>query len=367
MLKPDQGQINRKSIGAQTPKTPFTGSGTAVTSKLQPIKVAWRPPVKLGSSAPLFSFRRARFAQTVSVSDYQLVQLANGAHTLFSAAYGEKMHPGLGPAAEADLLYVRQLKIRERLQAQDGEFVIWDVGLGAAANAIAVLRAARDIAGELRLVSFDNSREPLEFALKNASGLGYVGGYENELAQLLHQQHVQFGNGKLKANWEFHVGDFPAWLAQNTERRAPSRRVPEKEFQLAETVLGAPPPHAIFFDAFSPAKNPAMWTLSLFADLFAALDPQRRCALTTYSRSTLIRTTLLLAGFYVGAGHATGLKEETTIAANVAGLISEPLGARWLERAERSDSAEPLNAPVYSRARLSPATLEKLRRHPQFN
>ena len=56
--------------------------------------------------------------------DYQLVPLANGEKTLFSSSYGEKMHPGLGPMAEAELLYVRQLKIRERLAAAEDEFVI---------------------------------------------------------------------------------------------------------------------------------------------------------------------------------------------------------------------------------------------------
>jgi hypothetical protein len=128
-----------------------------------------------------------------------------------------------------------------------------------------------------------------------------------------------------------------------------------------------PPPHAIFYDAFSPAKNPAMWTLPVFENLFRALDPAQPCALTTYSRSTLIRATLLLAGFYVGIGHATGMKEETTVAANALDLIAEPLNARWLERAARSDSAEPLHTPVYSRAPLSPDKLAVLRRQPQFN
>jgi hypothetical protein len=47
-------------------------------------------------------------------------------------------------------------------------------------------------------------------------------------------------------------------------------------------------------------------------------------------------------------------------------LIAEPLNARWLARALRSDSAEPLRTPVYSRAPLAPATAEQLRRHPQF-
>jgi hypothetical protein len=301
-------------------------------------------------------------------NDYQLVQLASGAKTLFSVSYGEKMHPGLGPQAEAELLYVRQLKIHDRLKNHPGEFVIWDVGLGAAANAIAALRATRDIPGQLRIVSFDSSREPLEFARQNAGVLGYLAGYEQQIAELLRLKRVQFHNGKLKVNWEFHLGDFPALLSSSHRRAsAPSSgAVSLSQFTLAATKSGLPVPHAIFYDAFSPAKNPAMWTLPLFENLFRALDPPRPCALTTYSRSTLIRATLLLAGFFVGTGHATGLKEETTNAANTPDLITEPLGARWLERALRSHSAEPLREPVYFRAPLSAATAEKLRRHSQF-
>jgi hypothetical protein len=293
-------------------------------------------------------------------NDYQLVQLASGVNTLFSASYGEKMHPGLGPQAEAEWLYVRQLRICERLKNHSGEFVIWDVGLGAAANAIAALRATREIAGQLRLVSFDNTDEPLDFALKNAAALGYIAGYETEMAGLLRERRVAFQNGKLSVIWEFQPGDFPAWL----EHRSPTRRGPAGPIHRAGPEAGAP--HAIFYDAFSPAKNPAMWTLPVFENLFRALDPSRPCALTTYSRSTMIRATLLLAGFFVGAGQATGAKEETTIAANSLDLIAEPLDARWLARAARSDSAEPLREPVYFRKPLSPATAKGLQRHPQF-
>jgi len=286
-------------------------------------------------------------------NDYQLVQLANGEKTLFSSAYGEKMHPGLGPVAEAELLYVRQLQLCDRLKNGAGEFVIWDIGLGGAANAIAALRATREISGSLRLVSFDNTAEPLEFALKNAAALNYPTSYEKPIAQLLSEKHVAFQNGNCAVNWEFHLGDFPA-LLPNLKLKTQNSKLP-------------PPPHAIFYDAFSPAKNPAMWTLPVFENLFRALDQARPCALTTYSRSTVLRTTLLLAGFFVGVGHATGMKEETTIAANTPDLIAEPLGQRWLERALRSDSAEPLREPVYSRAPLTTMTAAKLRQHPQFS
>lgn len=292
--------------------------------------------------------------------DYRMVELANGEKTLFSASFGEKMHPGLGPAAEADLLYVRQLGIGERLAAPGGGLVVWDVGLGGAANAIALLRATRDRAGRLRVVSFDNTAEPLAFALRNAAELGYLAGYENHLAALLKNGFTEFENGKLTVKWEFQLGDFPEWL----ERRSPTRFVAQARRVPAGAETSAP--EAIFYDAFSPAKNPAMWTLPVFENLFRALDPDRPCALATYSRSTMIRATLLLAGFFVGVGHAAGMKEETTIAANRLELIAEPLGMRWLMRAQRSGSAEPLERPVYAPAALAPATRERLGRHPQF-
>jgi tRNA U34 5-methylaminomethyl-2-thiouridine-forming methyltransferase MnmC len=278
---------------------------------------------------------------------YQLVQLTSGGYSLHSLAYGETFHPVIGPVAEAEALYVNQLRLRERLKNHTGDFVIWDVGLGAAANALTVLRAARDQTTSIRLVSFDNTTEPLEFALKNAAALGYFGGYELQIQALLEQRAIQFANGAHGVNWQFQLGDFPTLLAQ------PSASV-------------LPKPHAILFDAFSPAKNPAMWSLPLFTKLFQLLDPQRPCALPTYSRSTIMRVTLLLAGFFVGVGHATGEKEETTIAANTRDLINEPLNLRWLERARRSHSAEPLHDNVYKIGPLTPESWEKLRSHPQF-
>ena len=109
-----------------------------------------------------------------------------------------------------------------------------------------------------------------------------------------------------------------------------------------------------------------MWTAALFADLFRRLDPQRPCALATFTRSTMARVALLLGGFFVGVGHPSGLKEETTVAANRLDLLDEPLDRCWLERAKCSHSAEPLSGPVYRQAPLSPDTREKLRQHPQF-
>ncbi len=265
--------------------------------------------------------------------EYTLVKLVNGAHSVHSLAHCETFHPVIGPVAEAQALYVRQLDLVQRVAHHRGQFVIWDVGLGAAANALTVLRATRELSCSIRLLSFDQTVEPLRFALPHAHALGYFHGYEQHLRTLV------------------HLADFPALLTRTVS-------------QLPDRLL--PAPHAILYDPYSPAKNPAMWTQPLFANLFRLLDPRRPCAMPTYSRATMLRVSLLLAGFFVGAGHATGEKEETTIAANTLDLLTEPLDQRWLQRARNSTSAEPLWEPLYRQARLSPAAWEKLQAHPQF-
>lgn len=280
-------------------------------------------------------------------SEHRLVRLANGLFSIHSSAYGETMHPAVGPAAEAEALYVEQLRLRERSARQAGEYVVWDVGLGAAANALAVLRATRDGGAPLRLVSFDDTIEPLRFALAHTAELGFLSGYERFLQRLASHGQVRFHDGAHAVDWQVHRADFPTLLAG----------------RLAETL---PRPHAILYDPFSPARNPRMWTLGAFTDLFRRLDPQRPCALATYSRSTMTRVALLLAGFFVGVGAASGRKEETTVAANTLAWLDRPLDDRWLQRARRSGSAEPWAAAAYHRAPLSEENWLRLQRHPQF-
>ena len=167
-----------------------------------------------------FAFRLPPVRQDAAVStSYTLVYLRNGARSIRSLAEAETFHPVIGPAIEAEALYVRQLRLPERVQTTPGEFVIWDVGLGAAANALTAIRLIRESLqgkpAQLRLVSFDHTSEAAAFALEHGAELGYMAGYESTLAELVQNRSVKFNDESLSVHWTLELGDFPTFLSRS--------------------------------------------------------------------------------------------------------------------------------------------------------
>jgi tRNA U34 5-methylaminomethyl-2-thiouridine-forming methyltransferase MnmC len=281
-------------------------------------------------------------AESLISKNFELVTVASGARSLRSVDHGETFHPVVGPMIEARTLHVAQQRLVERARLRSAEpLVIWDVGLGAAANALAAMEAIRDAAATERpieLHSFDRTIAPLEFALKHAAELGYFAGWGETVSTLLNDGTVT-SNG---VHWHLHVSDF---------REAVGNR-------------SVPSPHAVMFDPYGPASNPELWNLETFSAIRQRANEAEGCTLTSYSRSTAVRVTLLLAGWFVGRGGATGEKDETTLAGTRLNLLASPLERTWLERVRRSTAPGPLTR---SRsARSAPEIADELMPHPQF-
>ena len=285
---------------------------------------------------------------------FELVTLAGGVHSLRSRGNGQTFHPVIGPAAEARAVHVAGTRLVERANAQpDAPFVVWDVGLGAAANALTAIDALQAESvprgADLLLHSFDHTLAPLDFALAHAGALAYPHGREAWLRALRDTGRVEVGWPAARLRWQLQPGDFPALLARDAD---------------------LPAPHAIFYDPYSPTANPEMWTLETFAALFRRLRPDAPCLLTTYTRSTAARVTLLLAGFHVGVGGASGEKDETTMATNTPALLDAPLTRQWLEKkVYASTNAAPLRAADggYTRNPISEEDYARLQEHAQFS
>ena len=250
----------------------------------------------------------------MGLSDFETVVLGTGEVSIRDRRSGEIMHPGLGPRREAELLYVRQTRLAERLgEPAPGPLRVLDVGLGAATNALAVLDCARRVSGRaLELISLEHDEGPLRLALSEPERFPLQSTHRGLLEALLARRSVETAG----LSWRWLDGDALPALAR---------------LDGAQDV--------ICFDPFSPDVNPTLWTVAALTRFRRVLAPGG--VLSTYSASTRTRVTLLLAGFWVGAGAAAAVKKETTVASDGPGALEAPLGPRWLQRWRRSSARAP--------------------------
>jgi queuine tRNA-ribosyltransferase len=233
---------------------------------------------------------------------------------------GEVMHSINNPVEEARSLYVEQSRLIERLQMPaDQPLVVWDVGLGAAANAMAAILAVEGSPERQRpmtLVSFENDLDSLELALTN---IGWFSHLHHAAPQAL-LASGRWINRDGTIEWLLQSGDFAA-----------------RKFE-------APPPDIIFFDPFSFKTDSSLWTLAAFRELALVCGP-RPVELFTYTNSTSVRAAMLAAGFHIAKGRGTGPKSETTIGLSAGAAAAdhphEMLGVEWLAKWRRSDAQAP--------------------------
>ncbi|MCX6116799.1 MAG: MnmC family methyltransferase [Proteobacteria bacterium] len=281
----------------------------------------------------------------MSIHDFEIVTTSAGALSIRNKVVGEIMHNPVGPWVEANALYIDQPKLREEFKSfKDREFHIYDVGLGSASNAIAAIDALLKLKDQsptckLKLTSFENNLDLLRFTLIHADRFPHLTNYKAALESLLHH-HVWMSPCET-VQWSLIEGDFNQTI-----------------------VNAASNPNLIFFDPYSPGVNQDMWTLECFKRLRAkcfALDEEAHTNLFTYSISTPIRTAMLLAGFFVGHGQATGLKEETTQASTKFDKLLDPLAEKWFGRWSRSHRQWPYDVEQLDLGSL----LQTFKMHPQ--
>ncbi len=260
------------------------------------------------------------------LGNYEIHTAWEGFSSIRHIHSGEIMHSRTPPMEEAQRLYIDQSRLSERLVVADPEpLVIWDVGLGAGANAMAAIACYEKAAAEqrvrdLHIISFENDLDSLRLAFRNNDQFNYLrhSGPAAILKNSSWQSKVHPG-----LSWTLLAGDF------------------------SDSLQAAPlPPDLIFYDMFSGKTNAEAWTLSAFRRLFAACRG-RGVELFTYTCSTASRVALLAAGFHVAAGRSTGDKTETTIALTPQAVRDDLdlLSSDWLAKWKRSTARFPADVP----------------------
>jgi queuine tRNA-ribosyltransferase len=294
---------------------------------------------------PIVPMKRNK-PRAMRLGDYEVHLAREGFASIRQTSSGEIMHMRVPPMEEARQLYVEQSRLAERLRESDAPLVIWDVGLGAGANAMAAIECYEEQAAlgpvcELRIFSFENDLDSLKLALARNDLFPYLRhGGPPAILRDGEWQSKQFP----ELSWQLLRGDFLATMPQASAA-----------------------PDLIFYDMFSSKTHADAWTMAAFEQLFAACAG-RAVELFTYTCSTSIRVTLLAAGFYLARGRGMGAKEETTIAftpeAYRLSWFNRPemLSGDWLARWERSGAKFPPG--------LEPAAetafADRIRGHEQF-
>ena len=289
---------------------------------------------------------KTRKRRIVKLGAYEVHVAPEGFGSIRHIASGEIMHSRTPPIEEARCLYVEQSRLAERLRDLETAepLVVWDVGLGAAANAMAAIQTYEEAANNgpvrpLRMVSFENDLDSLKLARVNNNFFPYLrhAAPDAILKRGEWQSPVQAG-----LSWTLLKGDFLETMTQATDL-----------------------PDIIFYDMFSSNSDNDHWTPDAFRRLFAVCG-DRAAELFTYTCSTAIRSALLAAGFHIAKGRSIGKKQETTIAltpaACGAGCRHEILGADWLEKWRRSGAKFPAGLAASQQPDFERAILE----HPQF-
>lgn len=297
---------------------------------------------------------RRRKAVRVELGNYEVHSSPQGYASIRQKSSGEIMHSVNDPVEEARRIYVEQPRLIERIWDADKKdssqpYVIWDVGLGAATNAMTAIHAIERAASlnsnavekmrPVRILSFENDLDSLRLALLHVGRFPHL--HHGGPSTLL--KEGEWKSRELPLEWKLIEGDFLSKFSGASK--------PDVIF-----------PDLIFYDPFSYKTDSSLWTLDAFRSVFNQCVG-RDVELYTYSASTSVRSALLAAGFYVGRGIGTGPKEETTIASTRPGVLSEKLLSReWLLKWERSGSRFPPGLPDQDR----PGVESKIRLHPQF-
>jgi queuine tRNA-ribosyltransferase len=231
----------------------------------------------------------------------------------------EAMHSFIGPWEEAQQVYLLQSKLSERLSLSGVPLVLFDIGFGIGANALAALDAFELGSRNLHLVSFESDLGGIRTALEQVESFPFLAKKEALVRRLLKDGHCsETGPQGKHLRWELAVGDF------------------------RDLVLNFPSPEVVYFDLYSPKVCPQLWGFQTFKLLRQAMAGNETSSLlVTYCAATSVRSAMLLAGFQVGYGTSTAAKKETTLATLSGGNLSRPLDETWFKKRARSSKPFP--------------------------
>lgn len=198
----------------------------------------------------------------------ELFVTEDGSHTLYVPEIDECYHSTHGAVQESMHIFVEA----GMNQCVKSEINVLEIGFGTGLNAFLTLVQAQQTFKKIHYTTIEKYPVEIEKALQ----LNYTHGYSNDMKELFELIHKVKWNEDVTINPLFSItkfqGDFTNF-----------------DFEDSYDV--------IYFDAFSPEKQPEMWSDRMFQKLFQLSNPG--AILTTYCAKGVVRRAMKLAGYKV--------------------------------------------------------------------
>lgn len=214
---------------------------------------------------------------------HQWVETEDGSLTLYSDNFQENCHSHSGARAETQFHYIDGCQVQKLYQELE-YFTLLEVGLGTGLG----LQMTVDALDQLpirpyTLVSTEIDASLVEF-LVNESPFGLF-------KKLVKQDNLFCSKDEFGREVIILIGD--------------ARKTVPLFFKSFPRKI-----NAIYQDAFSPRRNPDLWTVEWFKDLKEISDENVR--LSTYSASSSMRKSMIEAGWKLANGPKFGQKRSST-------------------------------------------------------
>lgn len=249
-----------------------------------------------------------------NLGKYKIIQTEDNTETIWSEYFDEACHNLSGAYEETLHNYILGCAIPDLL-VQDTQAAVLDVGFGVGVGLKALIDQVKQSpkrSAKLYYYSIELDETLLQWSLKHTlPELHFeLRSLETEHGLLkFYQGHYQ------ELDIQIFVGD---------------GRVTLPRAQLSGRLK---PLDAVFQDAFSPRKNPGLWSTEWFQ--FLKEISTKKVVMSTYSSSVSIRKSMLAAGWSIESARGFALKRTMT-KANLMGVTS----AELLLQLSRSPSLE---------------------------
>ena len=222
---------------------------------------------------------------------FQIIRTSDGSDTIYSSSVNENYHSSHGAVQESKHIFINA---GLRHVPRDGTILnILEVGFGTGLNALLTLIEAEILDRQVIYTSIEAFPLPCEIwrALNYPQMPGQV-----ECTKIFSDLHL--------ASWNRIVEISDLFRLHKIHKKLEDYQLHDREFDL------------VYFDAFSPAVQPELWTTGIFEKLFVAMKPDS--ILITYSAKGDVVRAMKSAGFQIekipgppGKRHITRARKPT--------------------------------------------------------